>query len=190
MLTSVQPAITQQRMAVAGAHRRCRWRTQAAATLPPRRRRLCPRAEQQQQQQAEEAAYADPNAHQRAELGRRVVRHLTGEPQPDLGAAVTLLPVLVQAPRAWHTNEAGVAERGGAALRAALAPRRYAIPSWGSLPQCRCQLASSRSGRRFRAREVNLFLALLFEQVGGTSLRAASVARRLPHTSAPTGAPP
>lgn len=74
-----------------------------------------------------------------------------------------VLPVRVQAPRrAWHMLTDGVAASGGAALRAALAPRPRRIPSF---PQCRCTLASSPVGWRFRDRALNLFLALLFEAV-------------------------
>jgi hypothetical protein len=58
-----------------------------------------------------------------------------------------------------------VAEQGGVALRQALSPRRYRIPSFSTLAHCSCQLASSSNGRRFRAKSINLFMALLFEQV-------------------------
>lgn len=76
-----------------------------------------------------------------------------------------LLPLHIEPPRAWRTLEAGVAAHGATALRQALAPRRYPIPSWGSLAHCRCQLASSPSGRRFRARPINACLGLIFEQL-------------------------
>lgn len=80
----------------------------------------------------------------------------------DLQSAVHVLPVRVQPPRAWHTLTDGVAARGVAALRAALAPRPRRIPSF---PECRCTLASSPVGWRFRDRRLNLFLALLFESI-------------------------
>lgn len=76
-----------------------------------------------------------------------------------------MLPIVVEPPRAWNTLTQGVAEHGPAALRQALAPRRYRIPSFSTLAHCSCQLASSSSGRRFRAKSINMFLALLFEQV-------------------------
>lgn len=76
-----------------------------------------------------------------------------------------MLPVRVEAPRAWHTLTAGVCEHGPAALHAALAARPRPVPSWGSLAHCGCQLTSSRVGRRFKARIINSFLSLLFEAV-------------------------
>lgn len=86
---------------------------------------------------------------------------------PDLAAAVHLLPVRIEAPHAWQTLADGMAAHGGRALRAALSPRRYPVPSYAaaSLAPCRCQLAGGAVGRRFRARPLNLFLALLFDQV-------------------------
>jgi len=80
--------------------------------------------------------------------------------------------VHIEAPRAWATLVDGVAVQGQQALRNALSPRPYPVPSFQTLAHCRCCLTSSRVGRRFRARPVNLFLALLFEQVrGGQGLK-------------------
>lgn len=164
---------------------------------------------------ASTAHEADELAIQRAELGRRVVRHVAGaqlvsskgggcggasrwrgaplpslvipfhpislpvccpkDPRlpsdinlqsPDLANALQPLPVHIGAPRAWATLTDGVAARGQQALRDALSPRPYPVPSFHTLAHCRCCLTSSRVGRRFRARPLNLFLALLFEQVG------------------------
>lgn len=84
---------------------------------------------------------------------------------PELRDALRLLPLHIEPPRAWRTLEAGLAAHGASALRQALAPRRYPIPSWGSLAHCRCQLAPSPAGRRFRARPINACLALVFEQL-------------------------
>jgi hypothetical protein len=84
---------------------------------------------------------------------------------PELDDAVKMLPVLVQPPRAWRTLTACVAEHGAAALRNCLAPRRYPVPSFHTLAHCACQLTSNRVGRRFHAKQINLFLALLFQQV-------------------------
>lgn len=94
-----------------------------------------------------------------------MVRHLAGETSPELRDALRLLPLHIEPPRAWRTLEAGLAAHGASALRQALAPRRYPIPSWGSLAHCRCQLAPSPAGRRFRARPINACLALVFEQL-------------------------
>ncbi|KAL4452328.1 hypothetical protein ABPG75_007990 [Micractinium tetrahymenae] len=123
--------------------------------------------------------YSDPLAAQRAALGARVVRHLAGEPSPELRDAVRLLPVHIEPPRAWLTLEAGVAAHGAAALRGALAPRRYPIPSWGSLAHCRCQLAPSPAGRRFRARPINACLSLVFEQLPAAAALAGLPAVQL-----------
>ena len=117
----------------------------------------------------------DPLALQRADLGARVVLHVAtgGERYPELRPAIRQLPVLVEPPRAWHTLEAGMAAGTRPSPRsqlvAALAPRRYPIPA--SLHHAddggchRCQLACSPTGRRFRARPINLFLSLVFQQV-------------------------
>lgn len=83
----------------------------------------------------------------------------------DLADALRPLPVHIEAPRAWATLADGVAVRGPQALRDALSPRPYPVPSFHTLAHCRCCLTSSRMGRRFRVRPINLFLALLFEQV-------------------------
>ena len=84
---------------------------------------------------------------------------------PDLADVLRPLPVHIEAPRAWATLADGVAVRGPQALRDALSPRPYPGPSFHTLAHCRCCLTSSRVGRRFRVRPINLFLALLFEQV-------------------------
>lgn len=84
---------------------------------------------------------------------------------PELADGIKVLPVLLEPPRAWHTLTAGVAEHGVAAFRGSLSPRRYPIPRFHTLAHCACQLTSSSGGRRFRAKPINLFLALLFEQI-------------------------
>ena len=83
---------------------------------------------------------------------------------PDLQDGVRLLPVHVEAPAAWHDLAAGVAAHGASALHAALAPRRLRVPSFGTLAHCGCHLTSTTVARRFRSRQLNACLALLFEQ--------------------------
>lgn len=84
---------------------------------------------------------------------------------PELADAVRLLPLRIEPPRGWHTLTAWVAQQGAVALRAALAPRRHPVPSFHTLALCGCRLTCSPKGRRFRARSINLMLALLFEQI-------------------------
>ncbi|KAI3438188.1 hypothetical protein D9Q98_000625 [Chlorella vulgaris] len=98
-------------------------------------------------------------------MGAKVLRHIAAiDSDADLKDAVHILPVTINAPQPWHTLTAGV-EANVLALRSSLSPRRYPIPRFSTLPQSACQLACSSDGRRFRARAVNLFLALLFEQI-------------------------
>lgn len=87
------------------------------------------------------------------------------QPCEELASAVKPLPLLIHPPRAWAALTDGVATHGPGAFRAALNPRRYSIPRFGTLAHCRCELTASRSGRRFRARPLNLMLACLFEQI-------------------------
>lgn len=162
--TLVQPRRSAKHQQLQRSKQRPRRYLPGRRTPPPLRAQhlediLSPAAEQVEQ------LHLDLLTAQRSALGARVVRHLAGEQSADLRDAIHLLPVHVEAPRAWHTLEAGLAEHGSSALHAALAPRRYPIPSFHTLAHCRCQLASAPSGRRFRARHLNSCLALVFEQL-------------------------
>lgn len=79
-------------------------------------------------------------------------------------SGIHVLPVGFFPPRAWNTLTAAVAARGAPAFSQALAPRPVRMPRPPGLHP-RCQLASCSSARRFKSRELNLFLAVLFESL-------------------------
>ena len=103
----------------------------------------------------------------------RVLDHMAGT-NISQAAWLRMLPLRdAPPPPAWHALAGEAAAGGGgsggarAALRRALAPRRYQVPHFGTTAACRCRLTGTATARRFRSKAVNAWAAALFGALPG-----------------------
>lgn len=103
-----------------------------------------------------------PDASARAAAGARIVRAIaTGTPSPGLRF---LSPLPPPPHHEWAALEADAAV---GRLAAHLTPRAYPIPHTVATAACRCRIAGTAVGRRFRSRRINRYLSELFQALPG-----------------------
>lgn len=102
------------------------------------------------------------DSHARAAAGERIVRAIaTRTPSPGLRFLAPLPP---PPPREWAALEADAA---AGCLARHLAPRAYPIPHTVTTAACRCRLAGTATGHRFRSRHLNRYISELFQALPG-----------------------
>ena len=100
--------------------------------------------------------YSDDDL-KRAATARNLLRCLESTTPGGFYGAI-ILPIHVEPPRPWLALETRMQRQGVNEFQSAFSFRRYPVPNLG-----RCQLCRNRETRRFKQREINIFLALLFE---------------------------
>jgi hypothetical protein len=89
--------------------------------------------------------------------------------EPELARSILRLPCpAIHPPKAWTALAEAASKQGPAAFRAALSPRHYPLVEAATL-------ADNKIARRFASRQLNAFLAQVFE-----SIPAAVIAADLP----------